>query len=51
MDAAGVGAVLAGAAAMIGASAQLVREARRNKPAPASADTEEKPSGDESDLS
>jgi hypothetical protein len=51
MDAAGVGALLAGAAAMIGATAQLVREVRRNKPPPASKDAEEEASGDESGLS
>ena len=36
---------------VIGATAQLVREVRRNEPTPASEDAEEEPSGDESGLS
>ena len=38
MDAVGIGAVLTGAAALIGAIAQLIRELRRDKPSQPSQD-------------
>jgi hypothetical protein len=46
MDTAGISAVLMGAAAVIGATAQLVKELRRSKPGgEPPEDAEEEPSG------